>query len=220
MQLRSEVYDSMHLSTRPPPYDLEWVEDRYLHFMQCFPGVADSSPDSLESITQQLTLHSSMLFLLQPGILYALSQQDNLAPKALPIDSYISACKLIETYRKIHHATDSSSPDLVTYPITLLSVFSIWQAAMTLMAHCLLSIDGRISFFALGQRNSSHRVPWLIDYSNIFEISSSCLILLAWCAERWPGMEGTMDAYRRLSQRLLPELVQRGLFTAGVETSV
>lgn len=213
MKLRSGIYNYLYLSTAIPLYDNNWVTEQYTSLIQLFQeSEEDAASNSPINIDSHIAFHSSVIFLLQPGILQALSHLENEEPlSALPIESYISACELIQTYRKILQASDPNS-EFLSHPITLLSAYTIWVAAMTLMAHCMISIDGEKARVSLQHRRGSQRISQQIDYSNVFELSGSCLILLAWCGERWEGMHEMMDTYQRLSQRLLPELVHRGIY--------
>jgi hypothetical protein len=97
------------------------------------------------------------------------------------------------------------------YPMTIMSAHYIYLAGLTIMAHAQLSIDGRIQALGPLMRGVSEPLPEVMDYSDIHEISGSCLVLLAWCANTWTGMSGMLDMYRKVSEKLLPMLARQGL---------
>jgi hypothetical protein len=214
MYLRSEIYTDVYLPAKPPLHDLDWFIDRYsalLHWYREVEPFKDAT--GCGTVTCNVLLHSSIIFLFQPLILRALSHTgsstSDVAPlEAIPSESYYSACELIRIYDKIVRASEDSA--LGIYPMTFLSAYSIWLAAMTLMAHCLLTMDCRTETLARFPTDSRPRKTQKIDYSDLFGLSGTCLILLAWCAEKWPGMEGMRDAYQRLSEKILPLLMQNG----------
>jgi hypothetical protein len=95
--------------------------------------------------------------------------------------------------------------------MTIMSAYYIYLAVLTIIAHAQLSIDGRVQSLAPLKAGTPNDVAQQLDYSEIFEISGSCLILLNWCASRWKGMIGMIDMYKRLSEKLLPLLARSGL---------
>jgi hypothetical protein len=211
----------MYLQTDPQEQarSLDWFVNRYFELHQWYQEV-EPFVDIVGcgTITCQVSFHSAVIFLFQPLILRALSRpvpsgSGGIAPKSaepIPSESFYSACELVKVYDRILRAPESSS--LGIYPMTFLSAYSIWLAAMTLMAHCLLTIDGHVETLApLTDVAPAPRTEKLQYRRNdIFGLSSMCLVLLGWCGEKWPGMGGMTDAYRRLSQQVLQLLVQNG----------
>jgi hypothetical protein len=211
--LRSEIYTDVYLPAKPPLHSLDWFVDRYFSLLHWYREV-EPFKDAIGcgTVTCNVLLHTSIIFLFQPLILQALSHTERASEFAplpsIPSESYYSACELIRIYDKIVRASEGS--ELGIYPMTFLSAYSIWLAAMTLMAHCLLTIDCSTETLAPLSNDSMPRRTQRIDYGDLFGLSGTCLILLAWCAEKWPGMEGMTDAYQRLSEKTLPLLMQYG----------
>ncbi|RDW56796.1 hypothetical protein BP5796_12863 [Coleophoma crateriformis] len=213
--LRSEIYREIYLPTDRHVHDLEWFIDHYFSLSQWYEEIQiNESLAGVGTSTCNVAFHSTIVFLFQPLILKALSQirETELESKALritPSENYHSACQLIRTYEKVMRAPDDTA--LGVYPMTIMSAHYIYLAGLTIMAHAQLSLDGRIKSLGPLVRGSSERAPQPMDYSNIFEISGSCLVLLNWCAGTWRGMDGMLDMYRRLSERVLPMLARQGL---------
>ena len=131
-------------------------------------------------------------------------------------DPFYSAINLICTYEKIIRAPRRSQ--LGTYPMTFMSAHYIYLAASTLLAYALLRLDGRVKtlrrmevsiedYSMSGDNTETDELDW----GAFMDISSSCLMLLAWCVERWPGMLGMMDVYQILFRRLTRELIAKGI---------
>lgn len=129
-------------------------------------------------------------------------------------DPFYSAINLIQTYEKIVRAPKNSQ--LGIYPMTFLSAHYIYLASSTLLAHALLRIDGRVQ--TLRRLCEMSKEPGSdesleteeLDWGAFMDVSTSCLILLAWCVERWPGMLGMLEVYQRLFHRVTRELIKQG----------
>jgi hypothetical protein len=222
MYLRGELYTDMYLQTDPQEQvrSLDWFVNRYFELHQWYQEV-EPFIDTVGcgTVTCQVSFHSAIIFLFQPLILKALSGpvpsagSAGIAPKSpepIPSESFYSACELVRLHDRILRASENSS--LGNYPMTFLSAYSIWLAAMTLMAHCLLTIDGYVETLSplIDVAPAPRTEKLLYGRNDIFGLSNMCLVLLGWCGEKWPGMGGMTDAYRRLSQQVLPLLVQKG----------
>ena len=81
---------------------------------------------------------------------------------------------------------------------------------MSIMAFCILAIDGRIPANKWAPE-SLEDVPRPLTFDNIYDISESCLMLLTKCAEEFPGMAGMLDIYKSLSQKVIPIMVSTAL---------
>ncbi|KIY02990.1 uncharacterized protein Z520_01456 [Fonsecaea multimorphosa CBS 102226] len=219
MYLRGELYTDMYLrpDLRGPIRSLDWFINKYFELHQWFQEVEPFKHSvGCGTLTCSVAFHSAVVFLFQPLILRALSgpssgvSTEGVESEPVPSESFYSACELIRIHDSILRAPENSN--LGTYPLTFLSAYSIWSAAMTLMAHALLTLDGRVETLChLSDVFTSVRTEKLPYGSNdIFGLSSMCLVLLGWCGEQWPGMAGMTDAYRRLSQQVLPLLLQNG----------
>jgi hypothetical protein len=128
--------------------------------------------------------------------------------RAIPQDNYWSACDLIRTYERVVRAPEKSM--LGAYPMTFLSAHYIYLAGVTLIAHALLAIDGRVPILKpMLQLEIGMPEIGSLDFINFFEVSNSCVILLSFCAERWPGMEGMLYAYKKLADKVIPALFRR-----------
>ena len=212
--LRSEIGRELYLPSRSHGPPLYWFQEKFANILawrqelpvnEAFKGVG--------SITCDAAFESSFGYLFQPLIMKALAwtrEADFLNENldTIPIDGYLAACRLIELYVKILRAPEDSSFGM--YPLTFISALHIQTAAMTIIAHCLLAIDGRIPhiMWKVGHHESTLRPSY---FNNIYETSGSCLILLTKCAERWPGMIGLLDIYKTLSEKVLPILLRTGL---------
>lgn len=211
--LRSEIYREIYLPASMPHFDIEWFKERYFLVSHWYREEYMSDKHAgVGTITCTVAYHSTIILLFEPLMLQALSgtRENNTGavPKYIPSDNYWSAVQLIRTYEKVLQAPDDSAVGI--YPMTFMSAHYICLAALTLMAHGLLSIDGRIQSRCFLDENPAGFPP-NIDYSGIHEVSASCLILLSWCAEKFPGLDGILEMYKRLSEKVLPELLRRGL---------
>ena len=63
------------------------------------------------------------------------------------------------------------------YPLTMISAHYIETAAMIIVAHCLLAIDGRVPTTSFIPEEGAN-LSGAIDFRNIYDVSGSCLILL------------------------------------------
>ena len=212
--LRSEISRELYLPARAPNLPQYWYQQRYssiLAWRQELPR--DESLVGVGSITCDIAFESTTSFTFQPLLLRALANTKDLSwtnafQDSLPIESYRSACRLIEIYIKILRAPEDSS--LGMYPLTIVSAFHIQTAAMTIMAYCLMAIDGRIPTTSWTP-DGLEEAPRTVSFDNIYDTSGSCLILLTKCAEKWSGMVGMLDIYKSLSQKIIPVMMRTGL---------
>jgi hypothetical protein len=130
-------------------------------------------------------------------------------------DPFYSAINLIRTYQKIIRAPKNSQ--LGQYPMTFMSAHYIYLATSTLLAYALLKIDGRTKTLRklceIDQDiiADGHPEAEELEWDAFMDVSTSCLILLAWCVERWPGMLGMLEVYQRLFYRVTRELIKAGV---------
>ncbi|OQV03108.1 Fungal specific transcription factor domain-containing protein [Cladophialophora immunda] len=135
-------------------------------------------------------------------------------------DSFWAACELLHAYQRLIRAHDGSL--LGSYPLTFLSAQYMWLAASTLVGHVLIALDGRVRKVWCFRRwheegtpvegVEPHQTPQqILDYGSFIDMSPVCLMLLRWCADRWPGMSSLLDVYTELFQRLNKELIKRGM---------
>ncbi|KAF2105979.1 hypothetical protein BDV96DRAFT_559719 [Lophiotrema nucula] len=218
--LRSELFKALYLPAVPPSYDWGWYKERTAT-LRDWRNDLDVTEDlaGVATITCDVGYNSTMCFIFQPVMLKAVKATESLDTRALkdvqavPQDNYHSAIALIQTYEKVVRAPEESA--LGIYPMTFLSAHYIYLAGLTLMAHALLALDGRLDILkrmevldiSLGETEQCEK----LDHSGLWEASNSCLVLLQWCTERWPGMEGMRDIYMRLSGRIMPEMARQGL---------
>ncbi|KAF2795988.1 hypothetical protein K505DRAFT_272367 [Melanomma pulvis-pyrius CBS 109.77] len=219
--LRSELFKALYLPAIPQSYDWTWYKERCATLRDWKTGL-DISEDlaGVATITCDVGYHSTMCFIFQPMMLRALkateeqsADEGELEISAVPQDNYHSAVALLRTYEKVIRAKESAP--LGIYPMTFLSAHYIYLAGLTLMAHALLALDGRLDVVKRMEDlevdvdgNPEFEKP---DWTGVWEASNSCLVLLQWCAERWPGMEGMRDIYLRVAGRVLPEMARKGL---------
>ena len=212
--LRSEVSRELYLpATTPNPLkfwyqqklDTLWAWRAELPPYEELTGVG--------SITCDIAFQSSICFLLQPLLLRALASTRELKyvndqMETLPAESYRSACQLIDIYKRILRAPEDSQLGL--YPLTIVSAMHIQTAAITIMAFCLLAIDGRVPSTNWKVESMEESMS-PVQFDNIYDTSGACTVLLTQCAEKWPGMVGMLDIYQSLSHKILPIMMRSGL---------
>lgn len=218
--LRSEIYKEIYLPSSPPVYPLEWYESRLSPILDWYRRTKTTKPEEqlegVGTVTCSVAFHSTVIFVFQPIILHLLrktrdgEQRQFHTPELFPEDGFYSACRLIQVYDKVVRSREDSI--LGTYPMTFMSAHYCWIAAMTIMAHCLLLLDGRLTPKRLVTDPRLLQETSSISLNNIFDISGSCLTLLMFCAEQWPGMISMVDVYRKLSSRILPQVIRKGIF--------
>jgi hypothetical protein len=185
--LRSEISRELYLPAVAPNLPLYWYQQKYsmlLAWRQELP--LDGSLAGIGSVTCDIAWESTICFLFQPLLLRALANSKdvnwiNEYPDTLPSESYQSACQLVEIYKHILRAPEDSPLGL--YPLTIISAMDIQTAAMTIMAFCLLAIDGRIPANEWAPE-SPEEIPRQLSFDNIYDRSESCLILLTKCADK------------------------------------
>ena len=212
--LRSEISQEIYLPAVAPTLPRFWYQQKYstlLAWRQELPP--DESLAGVGSITCDIAWESTTCFLFQPLLLRALANTKdanwiNEYSETLPSESYRSACQLVEIYKQILRAPEDSALGL--YPLTIVSAMHIQTAAMTIMAFCLLAIDGRIPTNKWAPENLEEGTR-PVNFDNIYDTSGSCLILLTKCAEKFPGMVGMLDIYKSLSQKIIPIMMRAGM---------
>ncbi|RMZ81587.1 hypothetical protein DV737_g2512, partial [Chaetothyriales sp. CBS 132003] len=191
--LRSEIFRELYLPASAPFLPREWYEQqleqmvawkRELQFIDETMGVG--------SLTCEMGFDSSVCFLQE----------------VIPRESYYSACNVVEFYSKLFRGAEDTAYG--QYPITLISTQWVHQATLTILAHCLLAVDGRLPVVSFSNALDG-AVPGPIDFHNIYEISETCLMLLDSIARRWPGMVGVYDIHKNISDKVLPVIMGRGL---------
>ncbi|EHY55657.1 hypothetical protein HRR83_007873 [Exophiala dermatitidis] len=212
--LRSEIFRELYLPAVAPNLPRMWYEQsleqilswrRELHFIDNNLGMG--------SMTCDMGFDTSVCFLFQPLLLRALAsaKEPMLGPEVtevIPRESYHSAVRVVEFYDKIFRGAEGTPWGM--YPITVNSAHYIHQAAITIMAHCLLAIDGRLPVVTFS-RELSGDVEGPVDFSGIHEITGTCLILLNTLSKKWAGMVGVLDIFKSLQARVLPTMMRSGL---------
>lgn len=220
--LRSEIFRDLYMPARSPHFPQIWYQQRFesilswqreLQFLDNVLGMGSLSCD--------IGYESSVCFLFQPLLLRSLvatkdpGQVAADAPQSIPKESYVSAVQIIEFYKKIFRASEHAPYGM--YPVTIISTHYIYLGVMTIMAHCLLALDGRLPVNSYASISVFNTTPQeiaengRIDFSNIHEVSGSCLIVLSRIAESYPGMIGMLDIYKSLSEKVIPMMIRRGL---------
>ena len=206
--LRSEIFNELYLPAKTPHFPLEWYRDRLSMLLAWRGGLGFSGDaDGPASVTCETGYNGCLMFLFQPLMLRALTQTQDPnwvnRTEAVPSDNYHAACEMIRWYTRLLRAPQDSTYG--SYPMTYISAHYIQLSGMTIMAHCLLALDGRMP----AMPSMSDPTKQGIDFTDIYEISGSCLILLTWCADKFPGMVGMLDLYKKLSEKILPMLMRR-----------
>jgi hypothetical protein len=212
--LRSEIFRELYLPALAPSLPRMWYEQsvesmlawrRELQFIESNLGMG--------SMTCDMGFDTSICFLFQPLLLRALAatREPMLGPEmteVIPRESYHSAVKVVEFYNKIFRGAEGTAWGM--YPITMISAHYIHQATITIMAHCLLAIDGRLPVVSFS-RELSGEAEGPVDFNGIHEISGTCLILLNTISKKWAGMVGILDIYKSLQAKVLPIMMRSGL---------
>ncbi|KIW18578.1 hypothetical protein PV08_02866 [Exophiala spinifera] len=212
--LRSEIFRELYLPALAPDLSRLWYEQsleqilswrRELQFLDSSIGMG--------SMTCEMNFETSILFLFQPLLLRALAAtKEPMLPhettEIIPRESYHSAVKVVEFYNKILRGAEGTPWGM--YPVTIVSAHYIHQATITIMAHCLLAIDGRLPVVSFS-RELSGDAEGPVDFNGIHEISGTCLILLNTLSKRWAGMVGILDIYKSLQAQVLPIMMRSGL---------
>jgi hypothetical protein len=232
MFLRSEIYTDIYLSATSPLPRLDWFLEQHAALRQWYqnpskspPSNDSNNPAGVGEVTRDIMYHSSVLFLFQRHLLEALAsirhntppQRDLCRPDhSLTITSepYHSSKILLRLYTLIIRSTTSSSP-LSIFPVTFLAAYSIFQAGMTLISYALLSLESAIeirgpsSLIPEGHQDSERRRngETKLDFSDLLSLSNDCLVLLTWCKEQWPGMEGMVDVFTRCSAETIRKVL-------------
>ncbi|KAH8892675.1 hypothetical protein GQ53DRAFT_719125 [Thozetella sp. PMI_491] len=227
--LRSEIYRVMYLPASPPDLGLDWLKEKYasLYAWRRELAVTDDMA-GVATLTCDVGYDATICFLFQPLLLKALRSTmkqpagDQQVQAGTPSstescdlfvasDPFYSAVNLIRTYEKIIRAPEQSN--LGQYPMTFMSAHYIYLATSTLLAHAVLRLDGRTKMLGrmFGGSGATEVDAEEIDWGIFVDISSSCLVLLSWCGERWPGMLGMLGVYQKLLRRALRELIRKGI---------
>ncbi|EXJ81536.1 hypothetical protein A1O1_07600 [Capronia coronata CBS 617.96] len=216
VHLRSGLFTEMYLShTDDVRHDLAWYQQRLKGILDWYSQSRDDMRDrTVGSITCTTLFHSTILFLFQPLLIQALqdtrargqetaASQSVQPPLILPVEIFLSACRLVEIFEQI--ITSPQNSDFGTYPITFMAAHNIFRASIMIMAYCILLLDGRVSFDrVIGEACPDYQEETahiLVD--NVLQVSNSCLVLLTFCAEKWPGMSGMREIYKQLSDQVL-----------------
>ncbi|EXJ75091.1 uncharacterized protein A1O5_01787 [Cladophialophora psammophila CBS 110553] len=224
MFLRSEIYTDIYLSATSPLPRLDWFLEQHAALRQwhqnpsqCFLINDSKNPAGVGEVTRDIMYHASVLFLFQRHLLEALAtirhnnppQRDLSQPNhtlTITSEPYHSSKILLRLYTLIIRSTASNSL-LSIFPVTFLAAYSIFQAGMTLVSYALLSLECAIEIQGPSSLNPEGRrdlerernEETELDFSDLLSLSNDCLVLLSWCKEQWPGMEGMVDAFARCS---------------------
>lgn len=229
--LRSEIFRSMYLPAGPPSstdkqddHGIAWLREQYATLLAWRHElvVPDSALEGVATVTCDVGYDTTMCFLFQPLLLAALRRTGTAegandgppspSPPIVASDPFYSSIHLIRTYEKVIRAPEHAA--LGSYPMTFMSAHYIYLASSTLLAHALLRLDGRtqtLRRMAETDGGSDDTQTEELDWGAYVDVSSSCLILLAWCGERWPGMLGIFGVYQQLFRRTVRALISKGL---------
>lgn len=221
--LRSEIFRILYMPALTPSLPHEWYVERLEDFNTWRdeyegPLATVSRPGDYESMGTlqcEIGYHTSIMFLFQPLLLRALvaareAELPGHVELAIPRQSYEAACSSIDFFSRIY-----SAPERVAvwsdYPMTIVSAHYIHQATLTILAHCLLALDGRIPVINFSQvRHADLTVAeatTTVDVSALAGINQKCLVLLNQLAARWTGMVGILDIYKNVADKVMPELL-------------
>ncbi|KAL2434774.1 hypothetical protein ABEF95_007057 [Exophiala dermatitidis] len=195
---------------------------------------------NVTSLACTIAYHSSVLFLFQKSMLFALSKltEDSTVESvggygkvfhvaSVAVQSFASAIALIDCYEALILSDDSEL--FSNYPVTFVSAHEIYVASLTFVAGCFCLLDGRIKLEDLSTGQQGLHTTTRTKQSWVFQtgirgqdtraererplhhISASCIALLTWCTFQWPGMSGMLEIYRELSSEVLPKMAAKGM---------
>ncbi|KIW81144.1 hypothetical protein Z517_04167 [Fonsecaea pedrosoi CBS 271.37] len=238
MFLRSEIYTEIYLSASSPLPQPSWFLEQHAALRQWYqshsprPYINDGqNVAGVSEVTRDIMYHSSVLFLFQRHLLEALgavrwnndASQQSLTRSNPPIiigsEPYHSSKILLRLYTLIIRSTTTSKSPVSIFPITFLVAYSIFQAGMTLISYALLSLEPAAAVVEIRTPSpltpEAHRDVEMgsngepkLDFSDLLGLSNDCLVLLSWCKEQWPGMEGMVDAFARCSAATIPKVLR------------
>jgi hypothetical protein len=221
--LRSSIFSDMYLAEhvhgqRP----LAWYQAQLRPILDWYRRTRSdlSTSTTVASLTCTVAFHSTILFVFQPLVLEALAHKNTFKQSQsevaqtvfnVPDEIFKSATCLVETFEEIlmaHRKTIHGS-----YPITFMSAHYIFTASMMILAYCILSMDEEMAFQSVIDGACAEYIEETahVHLDDVLRISNSCLMLLAFCAEKWPGMEGMRDTFRRLSDQVIGRTLRRNL---------
>lgn len=213
VSLRSELFTELYLPNGAANRDTSWYQTRLNTLDAWYAESIDMvALAGVGELTCTVAFHATILFLFQPLVVDFLCRPtDSKTPSGwmefVPEEIFLSAGRLVEVYEEIVRAPRNGV--LGTYPMTFMSAHYIFLASMMIQAYCLFYLDGNTTFQRTIVDPKYVQETKNIDLENICQISNSCLILLTFCHEKWPGLVGMRDVYRQLSDQLLKRVLQK-----------
>jgi len=226
--LRSEIFRVLYMPAIAPELPRSWYEDRLEDFVNWKNEVvhivdAQHGQMGVGIMQVEIGFNTTINFLFQPLLLRALAATKDVdaihnpsnTDLVIPRESYEAAVYSIDFYDRVFRAPEGTPEG--DYPVSIVSAHYIHQATLTIMAHVLLAIDGRLPLVTFSRTRSidgritsdgTEQGP-PIDFSNIREISEACLALLEHCATTWRGMIGLYDLFREMHEKVIPALLGR-----------
>lgn len=202
-QIRSEIWDAIYLPAVPEKMEDGWYQER-MRMLSEWKTVFDAAGTTgVISVSAEVLYHSTICMTLQSCLLRALDANGPItgcANNRLE-DSYHAACTLVEKYLQIIRAPQDSA--LGTFTFTFLSAHDAFTAGFTIMGHAMFALSS--------MRPISEHGHQRVDFKALWSISNSAMLLLAWCAERWSGLNGMLECYKNLSDCVVPAMFRRGL---------
>jgi len=210
VSIRSRLFSEMYLTEAGASHDMSWYHERLATINTWYIKTQEVvAPVGVGQLTCSVAFHSTILFLFQPLVTQTLRRtQEPSRDQFIPAEVLLSAGRLIQVYESVLRAPRES--DLGMYPMTFMSAHHIYMASMMMMAYCIFYLDGHVSFPRMIPNPTYVEETAKIDLDHLLTLSNSCLILLAFCAEKWPGMSGMRDTYRQLSDHILKKVLQMG----------
>ncbi|KIX00536.1 uncharacterized protein Z518_10676 [Rhinocladiella mackenziei CBS 650.93] len=211
VSLRSKLFNQLYLFDGAANRDMSWYQTRLTTLDTWYTKTKEViAPAGVGQLTCTVAFHATILFLFQPLMMEALNsvRDGSFQPghiEYIPSEIFLSAGRLIEVYEEILRAPRDSV--LGTYPMTFMSAHYIFLASMTITAYFLFYLDGRIPFQTMIVNPDYLQETARINLESLCQISNSCLILLTFCAEKWPGLVGMRDIYRQLSDQILKHVL-------------
>lgn len=194
-----------------------WFADRYSTLYNWHHRFRELVSDfsTAEALHCTLEYHSTMMWLFQPHLLRALThgrgstrlnrmggEKQSLS---ICMEGLHASIQTLETYEMIF--STGKGTETGKCPITSLSAYTIFLAAMTLVTHVVLESQRQTG------GNTLLVVPLMVagvgtgrDTCEVFDESriqaawNSCLTLLQWCAARWPRLTGMLHIVRAIME--------------------
>lgn len=188
--IRSDIFSEVFTVPGTASMSHSWYEQKYSELKNWRAKFQELYTDSTTNIASTgclIEYHVTVIWLDQARLLRQLADPRPGLQRPNLTASYESCTKTIEIYTKLVGAGRDTVAGKM--PLTTLSANSMFLAVMTFVAHRLLATRLR------RQENCDEEVDIFHGeeyHPQVQETWTTCLLLLEWCATRWPRTRGMM----------------------------